>query len=180
MVITTAQLHSNKPELRFCAGSNPARGVSEVRDDADPWQWSRLEIRLIVFRPSTIPQKQFIILFIIKNSLSPIIINEILNFQKSESYNLRSGIHLPSRNMHTAHFSSATISSSGPKLWKLVSDKIRHVNPRIDLGPSETAHVNYAKYMLKILALLKFVRVSNGIHTNAYSFFLKTGKKVLK
>ena len=81
---------------------------------------------------------------------------------------------------HTTHFSSATISSSGPKLRKLVSDKIRHVNPRIDLGPSETAHVNYAKYMLKILALLKFVRVSNGIHTNAYSFFLKTGKKVLK
>ena len=30
VVITTAQLHSTKPELRFCAGSNPARGVSEI------------------------------------------------------------------------------------------------------------------------------------------------------
>ena len=30
MVITTAHLHSTKPELRFCAGSNPARGVSEI------------------------------------------------------------------------------------------------------------------------------------------------------
>ena len=29
VVITT------KPELRFCAGSNPARGVSQIRDDED-------------------------------------------------------------------------------------------------------------------------------------------------
>ena len=27
VVITTAQLHLTKPELRFCAGSNPACGV---------------------------------------------------------------------------------------------------------------------------------------------------------
>ena len=35
VVITTAQLHSTKPELRLCAGSNPARGVSEIRDGED-------------------------------------------------------------------------------------------------------------------------------------------------
>ena len=35
VVITTAQLHSTKPELRFCTGSNPARGVSEIRDGED-------------------------------------------------------------------------------------------------------------------------------------------------
>ena len=29
VVVTTAQLHSTKPELRFGAGSNPPRGVSE-------------------------------------------------------------------------------------------------------------------------------------------------------
>ena len=46
VIITTAQLHLSKPELRFCAGSNPARGVSEIRDGQDLWQWSRLEIRL--------------------------------------------------------------------------------------------------------------------------------------
>ena len=38
VVITTAQLHSTKPELRFCTGSNPAGGVSEIRDDEDLWQ----------------------------------------------------------------------------------------------------------------------------------------------
>ena len=32
LVITSAQLHSTKPELRFCAGSNPAAAVSEIRD----------------------------------------------------------------------------------------------------------------------------------------------------
>ena len=30
VVITTAQLHSTKPELRFCTGSNPAGGMSEI------------------------------------------------------------------------------------------------------------------------------------------------------
>ena len=35
VAITTAQLHSTKPELRFCAGSNPARDVSEIRDGED-------------------------------------------------------------------------------------------------------------------------------------------------
>ena len=35
VVITTAQLHSTKPELRFRAASNPARGMSEIRDGED-------------------------------------------------------------------------------------------------------------------------------------------------
>ena len=35
VVITTAQLHSTKPEFRFCAGSNPASGVSEICNGED-------------------------------------------------------------------------------------------------------------------------------------------------
>ena len=35
VVIITAQLHSTKPELKFCAGLNPARGVLEIRDSED-------------------------------------------------------------------------------------------------------------------------------------------------
>ena len=34
VVITTAQLHSTKPEHLLCAGSNPARD-SEIRDGED-------------------------------------------------------------------------------------------------------------------------------------------------
>ena len=44
VVITTAQLHATKSELRFCAGSNPVRGVSEIYDGENLWQWFRLEI----------------------------------------------------------------------------------------------------------------------------------------
>ena len=43
-VITTEQLHSTMSELRFCAGSNPARGISEICDCEDLLQRSRLEL----------------------------------------------------------------------------------------------------------------------------------------
>ena len=35
VIINNAQLHSTKPELRFCAGSNPVCGVLESRDGED-------------------------------------------------------------------------------------------------------------------------------------------------
>ena len=35
VVITTVQLHSNKLELRFCAGSNSTRAMPEIRDGED-------------------------------------------------------------------------------------------------------------------------------------------------
>ena len=35
VVMTTAHFHSSKPELRFCKGSKPACGVSEIRDGED-------------------------------------------------------------------------------------------------------------------------------------------------
>ena len=75
--ITTAQLHSTNPELRFSAGSDPARGMSEIRDGEDLWQWSRLEIRLNAFRRSTIPQKQFIIIIIKHKCLKKFYLNKV-------------------------------------------------------------------------------------------------------
>ena len=56
VVITTAQRHSTKHELRFREGLDPASGVSEIRDGGVLWQWSQLEIMLNVFRRSTILQ----------------------------------------------------------------------------------------------------------------------------
>ena len=32
MIITTANLHSIKPEFRFCSGPEPAQGVLEICD----------------------------------------------------------------------------------------------------------------------------------------------------
>ena len=62
VVNTTTQLHSTKPELRFCAGSNSAYDMLEICDGEDLWQWSRLEIKLHTFCHSAIPQKQIIII----------------------------------------------------------------------------------------------------------------------
>ena len=62
-------------------------------------------------------------IFKVKNRLSPIIMREVFHFQEKDSYNLRKDIHLASRNMHAAHFGTDTITSSGPNLWKLISDK---------------------------------------------------------
>ena len=59
VVITIAQLYSTKPELSFCAVSNLARSMSDIRDGEDLCQWFWLEIMLNAFRWSTIPQKQF-------------------------------------------------------------------------------------------------------------------------
>ena len=49
--------------------------------------------------------------------------NVVFNFQVNKRYNLRSGIHSASRNIHTAHFGTDTVSSLGPKLRKLILDK---------------------------------------------------------
>ena len=71
-VVCWLSLLHNFIQLSLNAGSNPARGVSEIHNSEDLWQWSQLEIRLNAFRRSTVPQKQFIIIIII-------VINAVLN-----------------------------------------------------------------------------------------------------
>ena len=60
VVNATAQRHSTKPKLKFYSGSNPARRVSEICDDENPGHWSRVQMKLITFRWSTVLQKQLI------------------------------------------------------------------------------------------------------------------------
>ena len=76
--------------------------------------------------------------------------NHVFNFQENESYNLRSGTHLANRNMHIAYFGTDTIAILRPKLWKIIPDKIKHAStlskPRLNIGLSTTALVDYAKY----------------------------------
>ena len=60
MANTAAQLPSKNSEFGFCAGSNLVRGVLEIWNGENLWQWSELEIRCNVFRRSAIPQKQLI------------------------------------------------------------------------------------------------------------------------
>ena len=65
MVITTAQLHSTKPAVKFCTDLNRACNALDICNGEDLWQWSWIEIRLNAFHWSTIPQKEFIIIIII-------------------------------------------------------------------------------------------------------------------
>ena len=37
-VITTSQLHSSKPELRFCVDINTARGEVKISDNIPGWK----------------------------------------------------------------------------------------------------------------------------------------------
>ena len=53
--ITTTQLHSTNPELKFCASSIPVYGMLDICDSKNLCEWSRLEKRLDAFRSSTVP-----------------------------------------------------------------------------------------------------------------------------
>ena len=52
----------------------------------------------------------------VKNNISPEIMREIFRFQENENCNLRSGIHLASRNMRTTLFGKETVSNLGAKI----------------------------------------------------------------
>ena len=56
--------------------------------------------------------------------------------------------------MHTAHFGTDTISSSGPNLWKIISDKIKHASilPAFKAKDKSWAISNCPCRLCKILA----------------------------
>ena len=123
-------------------------------------------------------------IFKIKKSLSPIIMHEVFNLQENESYNLRKGIHLAGRNMHIALFGTDTISSSGPNLWKLISDKIKHAlilstfKAKDKSWTISNCPCRLCKILVKDLDFVEVVRVSNGIHTNACNIACFLKKKI--
>lgn len=82
VVITAAQFHSIKPELKFHTTSNFACAVSKFYDGENLWQWSLLRL-------STIMQIQFIVIFIICWS--------IYNRQQLH-------VHLKTKRNHQGHF----------------------------------------------------------------------------
>ena len=53
--ITTTQLHSTNPELKFCASSIPVHGMLDICDNKNLYEWSRLEKKLDAFSSSTFP-----------------------------------------------------------------------------------------------------------------------------
>ena len=64
----------------------------------------------------------------VKNNISPEIMRDIFHFQKNENYNLRSGIHLASRNMRTTLFGKETVSNLGAKIWPLLPEELKNAS----------------------------------------------------
>ena len=61
----------------------------------------------------------------VKDGLSPIILNDVFQFVKNSTYELRSGNHLQKTNMQTVHFRSESIKTVGAKIWDLIPAKIK-------------------------------------------------------
>ena len=51
--------------------------------------------------------------------------NEIFEFFESLVYELRSDVHLPSRNSRTVFFGTKSIINLGTKLWNMVPENIK-------------------------------------------------------
>ena len=52
--------------------------------------------------------------------MSSTIMNEIFQFFENPVYELRSGVHLPSRNSRKVFLGTKSIMKLGAKLWKMV------------------------------------------------------------
>ena len=61
----------------------------------------------------------------VKKSISPTIMNEIFQFFENPVYELRSGVHLPSRNSRTVFFGTESIINLAAKLWNMVPGNIK-------------------------------------------------------
>ena len=77
----------------------------------------------------TIHQKnlQYLLIEIykVKKGISPTIMNEIFQFFENPVYELRSGVHLPSRNSRTVFFGTKSIINLAAKLWNMVPENIK-------------------------------------------------------
>ena len=58
------------------------------------------------------------------NGLSPVI-NDVFQFGKSSTYELRSGNHLQRTNIQTVHFGSESVKTFGAKIWDHISRGVK-------------------------------------------------------
>ena len=61
----------------------------------------------------------------VRKGISPTIMDEIFQFFENPVYELRSGVHLPSRNSRTVFFGTESIMNLEAKLWNMVPQNIK-------------------------------------------------------
>ena len=70
-------------------------------------------------------QYSLIEIYEVKKGISPTIMNEIFQFFENPVYELRSGIHLPSRKSRKVFFGTESIINLGAKLWNMIPENIK-------------------------------------------------------
>ena len=101
------------------------------------------------------------VIYKVKNCLSPELTKDVFIFQENENYNLRSGTDLMKRNIHTVHFGTETINNLGPKIFKLVPDKIKNSSSllvfesRIQTWTTENCPCRLCKTFVKYLGFIE-------------------------
>ena len=61
----------------------------------------------------------------VKKGISSTIMNGIFHFFENPVYELRSGVHLPSRNSHTVFSGIESITNLEAKLWNMVPENTK-------------------------------------------------------
>ena len=67
-------------------------------------------------------------IFKVKIGIAPIILNEIFTFVENNNYNLRSGMHLSTANVHSTKYGTEPIGYLGAKIWDLVPAHMKDLN----------------------------------------------------
>ena len=81
---------------------------------------------------------------------------DTFTFWKNNNYNLRSDIHLASRNMRRSLSESGTASNIGPKIWHLLPDKLKIGSPLEDLKKKKEMETNKLPTLRLIYHYLTF------------------------
>ena len=71
--------------------------------------------------------------------------NEIFQFFENPVYELRSGVHLPSRNSRTDFYGTESIINLGPKMWNGLKDCSVLSNLKSNTGHQIIVLVEFAK-----------------------------------
>ena len=82
-----------------------------------------------IYKSVTIHQRNLQYLLIetykVKKSILPTIMNEIFQFFENPVYELRSGVHLQSRNSRKGFFGTESVINLGTKLWNMVPENTK-------------------------------------------------------
>ena len=101
----------------------------------------------------------------IKNDRSPLIVIELFEQRNEQHYDLRKDSPFTITPIRTAYHGSESISFLAPKIWNILPDRLENVNSiealkmQIKNGSLEIVHVDFAKFMFKMLVFFQSISI---------------------